>query len=176
MSSKPSEEVILRPGLWAGLFILLIVITGIVGWLLLGSAVKLTSFYASFLFLWYWSTIDQLDYKKFIPSMTGALLGIALAWGLHGLTAHFGPYGLVIALIAVLGALYLVITERLTTAFNPALTLYLTVIAAPALLGTSHFGELALATLLGGGFFVGFVFLARTLVEKVQTMRSAAKG
>lgn len=157
------------PSLTAGFFILLIVIVGIVSWIFLGSAVKVTSFYASFLFLWYWAVVDKLDFKKFIPSMVGALLGIAFAWGPHMLPHYLGvTNGIILGIALIALAVYLVIVERLPFAFNPALTLYLTVMAAPVILETSDFRELALATLLGGGFFGLFVFAVMFIVSKIQ--------
>ncbi len=164
------------PSLLAGFFILLIVIVGIVGWIFLGSAAKLTSFYASFLFLWYWSTVDKLDFKLFFTSMIGALIGIALAWGLHALPAQLGTNGVILSLVLVVVAVYLVIIERLKFAFNPALTLYLTVAAAPAIMESTNFGELALATLLGGAFFGLFVFVVLFIVSKLQGQPETAAG
>lgn len=173
MSSTPAEPAP-PPSLLAGFFILIIVIVGIVGWIVLGSALKLTSFYASFLFLWYWAVVDKLDFKKFIFSMIGAMIGIALAWGPHFLPHHLGAtHGLIVSLLLIILAVYLVIIERVPFAFNPALTLYLTVVAAPAILETSDFRELALATLLGGGFFGLFVFIVLFIVSKLSPTPSA---
>lgn len=176
MSEQIPAEPAPPPSLLAGFFILLIVIVGIVGWIVLGSTAKLTSFYASFLFLWYWSTVDHLDFKKFFFSMIGAMIGIGLAWGLHTLPTAMGTNGIILSLVLVVVAVYLVIIERLKFAFNPALTLYLTVVAAPALLENSNFGELALATLLGGAFFGLFVFIVLFIVSKVQSNPNAANS
>lgn len=166
MSETPEAA---PPGYGAGIVILLVVVIGIVGWIAIGSAISLTSFYASFLFLWYWATVDKLDIRKFLPSMIGALIGIALAWGVYALPAQLGEVpGTILALCLILLALYVVIIERVPFAFNPALTLYLTVVAAPALLTTSNFGELALATLLGGAFFALFVTAVTLIVAKLS--------
>ena len=167
MSTADTEHAA-PPSLLNGFFILLIVVAAVVGWIAIGINIHLSSFYASFLFIWYWSTVEKLDFKKFVPSMIGAMLGIACAWGLHALSAVMGTNGIILSILIVLAALYLVIIERLPFAFNPALTLYLTVVAAPALLETSDFRELALATLLGGAFFGIVVFVLLSIAAKLS--------
>ena len=89
MSTADTEHAA-PPSLLNGFFILLIVVAAVVGWIAIGASIHLSSFYASFLFIWYWSTVEKLDFKKFVPSMIGAMLGIACAWGLHALPAVMG--------------------------------------------------------------------------------------
>lgn len=171
--STPTSEEQAPPSLLNGFFILLIVVAAVVGWIAIGASLHLSSFYASFLFVWYWSTVEKLDFKKFVPSMIGAMLGIACAWSLHALPAALGTNGIILAIAIILAALYLVIIDRLPFAFNPALTLYLTVVAAPALLETSDFRELALATLLAGGFFGIVIFALMFIASKLSPPAAA---
>ncbi len=164
--SSENQTAASPPGYLAGFITLIVVILGIVGWIFIGSSLTLSSFYASFLFLWYWATINQLDIRKFPSSMVGALVGVGLAWGVHDLPVLLGTPGVVLSLLLVLCAIYLLILEKFTFVFNPAMALYLTVIAAPALLETSDFREVGLATLIGGAFFAGFVFCVQFIASK----------
>ncbi|MFC6196759.1 hypothetical protein [Ponticaulis profundi] len=167
--SNEAETPAEKPSLFAGFVILLIVIMGIVGWILLGGGVlKLSSLYASFLFLWYWSAVEKLDMKKLVPGMLGALIGIALAAGLHHLPLMSGTLGFIIAISAVVIAVYLGIVERVPALFNTATMLYLTVAAAPAIMESTDFREMAVATLLGGGFFAALVFGAQRLAAMMS--------
>jgi hypothetical protein len=163
-----------KPGLGAGLAIVVIVVIAIIAWIALGSALHLTSLYAGFLFLWYWSTVQHLDMKAILPSLVGALIGVGLGFLVHFLPEHYGTAGLIAAIAAILVALYLTVIERVPFAFNSAAMLYLTVIGAPAILTTTDFRELAFSTALGSVFFAAFVFLVLTIAGKFSKAEPTA--
>jgi len=56
-----------------GLLVLLLIVAAIVGWILLGSKLGVTSFFASFLFLWYWAAVEQADFKQWPQCLCGAV-------------------------------------------------------------------------------------------------------
>lgn len=161
-----NETAAAKPGLGAGVAIVVIVTVAIIAWIMLGTALHLTSLYAGFLFLWYWSSVQHLDMKAILPSLVGALIGVGLGFLVHYLPEAYGTAGLVSALAAILIALYLTVIERVPFAFNSATMLYLTVIGAPAILTTTDFRELAFSTAIGSVFFAAFVYLVLTIVGK----------
>jgi hypothetical protein len=144
-----------------GLLILMLVIVAVVAWIILGTALlRVTSFFASFLFLWYWASVEQADFKQWPQCLIGALVGLALAWQSHYLPVHYGTAGLVIALLVIVAAVYAQIMNWAPMAINRSAMLYLTVLAAPALLDKLDVVEMATAIIGGAIFFAGVVKLA----------------
>ncbi len=143
-----------------GFLIFLLVVAAIIGWIVLGSKIGVISFFASFLFLWYWAAVEQADFKQWPQCLIGALVGLALAWQSTYLPAHFGTPGMVAGIGILLVAIYVQIMNWVPIAVNRATMLYLTVFGAPALLNKLDVGEAALA--IGGSavFFAGVVKLA----------------
>ncbi len=143
-----------------GFLIFLLVVGAIIGWILLGSQFGVVSFFASFLFLWYWAAVEQADFKQWPQCLIGALVGLGLAWQSAYLPAHFGTPGMVVGIMVLLVAIYVQIMNWVPIAINRAAMLYLTVLAAPALLAKLNVPETALAIAGGALFFAGAVKLA----------------
>lgn len=118
-----------------GLVITLVAIIAIAGWIFLGlKLLGITSFFASFLFFWYWAAVEEADLKQWLQSVLGALVGLALAWQSHWLAAQFGTQGLIASLIVIVVAVYLQIMNWVPIAINRSAMLFLTVLAAPLIL------------------------------------------
>jgi hypothetical protein len=144
-----------------GFLILLLVLVAVVGWIILGTKLfGVTSFFASFLFLWYWAAVEQADFKQWPQCLIGALVGLGLAWQSHYLPVHYGTVGLVIALLLLVVAIYVQIMNWVPMAINRSTMLYLTVLGAPALLDELDVVEAATAIIGGAIFFAGLVKLA----------------
>ncbi|MEY2927584.1 MAG: hypothetical protein RL367_2061, partial [Pseudomonadota bacterium] len=74
-----------------GFLILLLVLVAVIGWIVLGAnLLHVSSFFASFLFLWFWAAIEKADFKRWLPTLIGALVGVALAWGPRILSEQMG--------------------------------------------------------------------------------------
>jgi hypothetical protein len=152
-----------------GFYILLLVLAIIVGWIAIGSMLLgITSFFASFLFLWYWAAVEQADFKQWPQCLAGALFGLLLAWASHYLPVRFGGAGLGVALALLVAAVYVQIMNWAPQVCNRSAMLFLTVLAAPALLEKLNLAETALA-ITGGALFVGGVV-------KLAMMAVARKG
>jgi len=155
------------PGPLVGFIILLIVIALIVSWTMIGTALfSLTSFFASFLLLWFWANNEKLDIKRMPSAILGALYGIGLAYALHELPVRMGSTGLIIALLLVVVSLYVQICNWVPLVINTSAMLYLTVAAAPLILEHIDWKDMALATLLGGIYCGLFVEGAKWLAGK----------
>ncbi len=171
MTDSTPEAPALSP--FGGFLILLIVIAAVVGWIVLGGkALGVSSFFASFLFLWMWAGVEKADFKRWLPVLIGALVGVALAWGPRILGEMLGTNGVILSLILIVVALYLQIMNWVPIAFNASTMLYLTVFGAPALLAKMDppgVGELAIAIIGGAIFFAGIVKVAMMIAERRGT-------
>lgn len=152
----------------AGLVITIVVVIALIGWIFLGiKLLAISSFFASFLFFWYWAAVEEADLKQWPQSTIGAVVGLALAWQSHWLPAQFGTPGLIAGLLVIVIALYVQIMNWVPLAINRSAMLFLTVLAAPALLDKLDPVEMAKAIGLGALYFGGIV--------KLVTMLSAPK-
>jgi hypothetical protein len=148
----------------AGQIIIAIVIA-IAVWIALGTFVfHIRSFFASFLFLWYWGVIDKMNFAALPSTILGALIGAALAWILVVLTAHFGGAGTAIAVLVIVAAIFAQIMGWAPIAFNGATTLFLTVMTAPQIMGGVNFAEVDAAILLGAVYFAGGMYIAQRII------------
>jgi hypothetical protein len=162
-----------KPSLWVGFQLLMFVLAGVAGWVALGGAVfRLHSLFASFLLLWYWATVEKAQFKSLTAVIAGALVGVALAWVLKALPTIYGGWGLAAALLLVVLALYVQIMNWVPVAVNANTMLFLTVVAAPALLGSVDFPEVGEAVVLGAVYFAILVYLATLYVQFRERRRA----
>lgn len=149
-----------------GLMIWGVVVFAIVAWIVLGGvALHIQSFYASFLYGWYWLNLEKGDFKRIPASLIGALVGVGLAWALKGLPGLFPQFGLWLALGLVLVALLVQIMNWLPIALNTSAMLFLTVIAAPALLMPLDLIEITKAIIGAALFFTAIAYGAHLYVK-----------
>jgi hypothetical protein len=143
-------------------FLILLAMVGFVlGWIVVGTVLMgLTSFFATFMFAWCWVNVEQGDFKQWPQCFVGALVGVGLTWQSQLLTVHFGTTGLAAGLLVIIAAIYIQIMNWLPLALNRCSMLFVTVLAAPALLVKMDFVELLTAIGLGSVYFFGVVKLA----------------
>ena len=130
-------------------------------------------FFASYLLLWHWATVEKNEFGRLAHSVVGALVGLALAWQSGWCVGHFQtptpifglPAGLFIGLTPVIIALFLVIMNWIPVAFNSSTMLFVTVLGAPALAKGAKFVELGEAVVIGAIFFAVVVWLALQYVQ-----------
>ena len=152
-----------------GLIITIVVIAVIAGWIFIGlKLLGISSFFASFLFFWYWAAVEEADLKQWPQSALGALVGLALAWQSHWLAGEFGTQGLIAGLIVIVIAVYIQIMNWVPLAINRSAMLFLTVLAAPIILDKLDPVEMSKAIALSALYFGGIV--------KLVTMFSPPKG
>lgn len=152
-----------------GLIITIVAIAVIAGWIFIGlKLLGISSFFASWLFYWYWAAVEEADLKQWPQSALGALVGLALAWQSSWLAGEFGTQGLIAGLIVIVIAVYIQIMNWVPLAINRSAMLFLTVLAAPIILDKLDPVEMSKAIALSALYFGGIV--------KLVTMFSPPKG
>ena len=149
------------------LVITIIVVVAFVGWIILGPKfLGITSFFASFLFFWYWAAVEAADMKQWAQSTIGALVGLGLAWQSHWLPSEFGTPGFIGSILLIIAAVYFQITNKIPLVINRCAMLFLTVLAAPAILEKLDTLEVAMAIGLGALYFGAIIKLVTALTAK----------
>lgn len=167
MSDEAQKPAPLTP--MVGLIITIVGIAVIDGWIFIGlKLLGISSFFASFLFYWYWAAVEGADLKQWPQSALGALVGLALAWQYHWLAGEFGTQGWIAGLIVIVIAVYIHIMNWVPLAINRSAMLFLTVLAAPIILDKLDPVEMSKAIALSALYFGGIV--------KLVTMFSPPKG
>lgn len=160
------------PGPVAGIGIIAVVVVAIAAWAVIGTALfSEATLFGGFLLLWHWANLEQLEIKRLPTTIAGALIGIALAWQVVYLTGFMGTNGLILGLLIMIVAIYLQIINAVPFLFNPATMLFLTVAAAPLVQLKVDFAELALATVVGGLFFVLFIVSLQWLAARITSRK-----
>jgi hypothetical protein len=150
-----------------GFLILVLVIGAAIAWLVIGTKLLgIKSFFASFLFLWFWAAVENADFKQWPQCLIGALVGVGLAWQSAYLPAHFGTGGMIAGISVLLIAIYVQIMNWFPIALNRSAMLFLTVFAAPALLSQINLLETSFAIIGGAVFFAGVVKCAFLYVAR----------
>jgi len=155
--------------------VFLIAVFAVIGiFIALSVALSIQNYWPGFLFLLYWAAIDQARLERLLPDATGALTGVALAYGLAVMQSH-GIAVTVLVLLCLILAIYCIIMAWLPHLINTATMLFLTVGTIPAVSVHVPFAELAIALVLGIVYFgtlgaLGF-WLARGKVRRGETSK-----
>lgn len=174
MSHEQSAAAAAPPlSLTNGILLLILIVAGIVGWIALGTVyLALKSFFASFLFGWYWATHEHAAFERIPACVIGALVGVGLAWTLKAFPVLFPAWGLWAAVALVVVALFLQIMNWVPLVVNANSMLFLTVLAAPALLTNLDLVEVTKAIVGGAAFFAVLAYFA-TLYARMMAARAA---
>jgi hypothetical protein len=164
-----------------GVLLTLLIVFGIGAWIALGGmALGIKSFFASFLFAWYWSNLGGADFKRIPECLIGALVGVALTWQLKLAPEAAHLLGIspatasIISLLIVVAALFVQVMNWVPMAVNSGAMLFLTVLAAPALLTSVDFVEITKAIVGGALFFAALAYVAKLYVEARTRAKPAA--
>lgn len=153
-----------------GLMVLAAVIVAIGIFIALLFALGIADSWVAFLFLTYWGGIEHMKFEKLPSCIVGALLGLALAYGLHTLPTLMGLTGGVLIGASILASVYCLIMSWWPLAVNYSTMLFLTVGTIPVVQASMSFPNLLLALGIGVVYFAGLGWLIR-----VFTQRSTAK-
>jgi hypothetical protein len=165
------QAVAARPSLFNGILILILIVAGIVAWIALGGAVlAVKSFFASFLFVWYWANVEKLAFNRLPASVIGAMAGVGLAWALKMLPVLYPAWGLAAAIALIVITLFFDVMKWLPLITNASALLFLTILAAPAILSNLDLVEMTKAIVGGAAFFMVLVYGA-TLYAKMTAAR-----
>jgi hypothetical protein len=158
------------PGVLMGILITAVILAIIIGWIVLGTVtIGITSFYASFLFGWFWISIEEGAFPKWLPCTVGAFVGLAFSWAAHFLPVSLGALNGTLVIVAALAVLiFLQLMNWVPIAVNRCTMLFLTVLGAPALLSSMNFGEVAAAIGASALYFAAVMKLVQLYVARAQ--------
>jgi hypothetical protein len=154
----------LSPG--KGLLILAGVVVAIGGFIALNYALGINNFWPAFLFLLYWSGIEQMKFSKLPSCIIGASVGLLMGYLLQTLSVTMGATGGLFFLGAILLLSYSQIMGFLPVAINIMTMLFLTVATIPALQASTSFASLAISLTLGIAYFVGLLAFGHILKQR----------
>jgi amino acid transporter len=153
----------MKPGI--GLLILGAVSVATAIFITLNYALNIRSIWAPFLFLTYWGSVEQLNFRKLPACIVGAVVGLAVSYGLQALPAMMGPAGMAVVLLIIVAMVYFVIMGWLTIAVNPMSLLFLTVATIPVVQEHEAFPKLFAALAVGIVYFSGLAWVAQRFTQ-----------
>ncbi len=129
----------------------------------------IADFWAGFLFILYWSTVEQMNEQRLPHCIVGAVVGLLAAYALQTLPQILGPYGLLIPMAAILVMIYCQLMGWLAVAVNTATMLFLTVATIPMLQSNGDFVSIFSGLGMGVVFFVTLMAGGSRLAAKFST-------
>lgn len=150
-----------------GLVILLAVVVVIAGYVAAAVALHLTEMWAGFLFLLYWSMVEEAKPERLPKAVVGAFVGTAAAAALVLLppAIGMGP-GMAVALGFILLLIYAIIMGWVPVAVNMATMLFLTAGTIPHVQGSANFTQIFLGIAAGIAYFGGLALLAAAFARR----------
>jgi len=140
------------------------VIVAVAGFIAVGAALHVVPLYAGFLLLWVWSALHGLALKALPAALAGALTGAALSFTLQTGAAMASPALITLALLLMVGAVFLVVAGRAALLCNQSTMLFITVLNAPLLQAGEDFRAVTLAIVLGAMWFGAVAWVVGKLV------------
>ena len=138
------------PPLGLGLAITGAVAFAVTAWIALGAyALKEPSYYVALVLFWYWTTVDQSDFRRLPSAFLGAAVGLAVTWAMKSLTGAFGWWGVALGGLLIAAVILADIMACAKIAFNGCTTLFLTVAGIPLVAGPTNFVEAGVALVVG---------------------------
>lgn len=169
MSAPASAAAPAQLPLGQALIVTIGVIVAVAGFVALGAVLHVVPLYAGFLLLWVWSALHALSLKALPAALVGALTGAALSFALQTGTAMaslgwIGPALIVLALLLMIGAVFLVVAGRAALFCNQSTMLFITVLNAPLLQAGEDFRGVTLAIALGAAWFGAVAWVVGKIV------------
>lgn len=146
--------------IWIGLLI------AVAGFIALAGVLAIVPLYGGFTMLWYWATVDKLDFRMAPASIIGAIAGTGSAWALQQAGALHSDLGTGVLVAGILLAVLLQILQRATLVINSSFMLFLTICGAPALQLGEDFRQVIASILLGAVYFGVIVWLLNTVLRR----------
>jgi hypothetical protein len=149
------------------LIILVAIVPIIAGLIVLSQVAGVGKFlFVGFVFVLYWTGIKAMAPAEFVPSLAGALGGLALAYLIHALPPAFGLAGVILVAAAILLAIYLLVLGRASVLINNAFMLVLTVATCSAFKTDRDYAAAAIAIIISALYAGGLVFGAKAMSSR----------
>jgi hypothetical protein len=149
-----------------GLLILVAVLFVLTAYLVIDSALGVTNGWVGYLFLLYWSIVEQMKLTRVPQSVVGALVGLAISYGLQTLPFLMGTWGWAIVAVALLLLVYFSIMGWWPIAVNGMTMLFLTVSTIPWIQAGTSISGLFLPFAIGVVYFVAIGWLVQFLLRR----------
>ncbi|AGH48802.1 hypothetical protein G432_05375 [Sphingomonas sp. MM-1] len=150
-----------------GLLILLAVIVVLAGYIAAVAALHLSEAWAGFLFLLYWSMVEQARVDRLAKSIIGAFVGAGTAAMMALLPPLMGAGpGMALFLAVVLLLVYAIIMGWAPIAVNMATMIFLTVGTVPHVQANADFLQIFYGIAAGIVYFGGLALIAGALSKK----------
>ena len=145
-------------------------------WIGLGGRVlHLHSFFASFVFAWYWGSVEKAAFNRLPSSILGALLGVFLSWLLAYLSAHYGTAGLLVGVLAIAVSVFCLVMQYLASVVNMSAMLFMALLSAPQFTGTLNYLDMAATIVAGALFMAGVLYAGQRIFAARQQARARLK-
>lgn len=165
-----------RPTIPAGLGMVVAIFALSSLWVGIGGGIlHLHSFFASFVFLWYWGVMDRMALARLPANLLGALVGVALAWQLAYLSAHYGTQGLAAGVAIIAVAVFIQFMNWAPFAVNLCGMLFLAILTAPQFMGHPDFIDVG-ETIVAGALYAAVLVFVGTGVMNIMAKRKAGSA
>ena len=177
-SSQPSASAqAMAPG--PAFLVLIAIIVALAGYIGLAVLLHIEAVFAGSLFLFFWTGAEKAAPAAFIPTLVGALGGIANASLFHaGVVSAFAmdPGWAALAGLAVLiVVLYLLLIQKVSVLCNQSYMLFVTVGAIPLLPDTKIFVSMVEAVFLSAAYF-GIIVWALNYIGARRAVKAAGEA
>lgn len=149
-----------------GLLMLGNIILFVAAFVALNYWIGIADFWAGFLFVLYWSSVEHLQEERLPHSIVGAVTGLLVSFAMQTLPHTLGTAGILIPLAAILGMIYCQVMGWLPMVVNTATMLFLTVATMPLLQTHGNFVSIFSGLGMGVAFFVTLVVGGSRLMAK----------
>lgn len=150
-----------------GLAVLAGVIVVIAGFVCVAVALHLSELWAGFLFLLYWSMIEEAKVERIPKAAIGAFVGTGTAalMALAPAALGMGP-GMALFMAVILVLVYAMIMGWAPIAVNASTMIFLTVGTIPHVQGHADWRQIAFGIIAGIVYFGGLALIAGALTRK----------
>ena len=169
MTAQNNNAATPRPTLLTGVGMLVAVFVLSALWVVIGGTLHLHSFFASFVFAWYWGVMDRMEFNRLAPALLGSLVGVALAWQLNYLSAHYGAHGLAVGVAIIAVAVFIQFMQWAPMLVNLGGMLLLSILTAPQFAHTDFMdvGE----TIIGSAVYLSVLVF---IIKRIMAARAKA--
>jgi hypothetical protein len=154
----PTEVAPVVTPLKGGLILIAVVIL-VAGFLALARFAGVTSIFPGSVFALLWGAVYRSSFKELPQVIAGSLFGLALGYIYQVAPLYLPKYGMAIALVAIIFAVYCLIVGWLPIVINSSAMLFLTLGTIPEVQARENFGEMALSVLLAVVYLGGLAYL-----------------
>ena len=177
-SGQPTEHSQpLAPG--RGFLVMMALVVLLAGFIGLTVVLHIMAIFAGSFFLFFWLGVEKAAPAAFIPTLVGALGGIANGSLLHASLAT--ALGVNPALAALVGlgvlmlAVYMLLIHKVPMLFNQAYMLFVTMAAIPLLSDTAIFVSMVECVFLSAAYFGGIFWIFRRIGAR-RDLNAAAEA